>query len=140
MKKHFLIIPFLLLILLSCKSKEEINPNSLVGKWVATGQMQSKNADGTWSDWYVLQTFAAITPSVWEFTKGGDFLRDGKAGGECCFAGNKYQLDDNLITFSDHCPLVDCAFICSPWKIEYLKNDTLVLEQCTTRNQFVRVK
>lgn len=130
----------LLLSLASCKTKEEINPNSLVNKWIATGQMQIKKSDGTWSDWYMPQAITSITPSVWEFTKGGDFLRNGKAGGECCFAGNKYQLADKQITFSDHCPLVDCAFICSPWKIEYLKNDTLVIERCTTRNQFVRVK
>lgn len=132
----------LLAILASCKSKEEIDPNSLVNKWLSTGQMQSKKADGTWSDWYVPQTFAAVIPSVWEFTKKGDFLRDGKPGGDCCFVGNKYSLSDNVITFSDpkNCPTVDCGFICNTLKIEQLKNDTLVLMQCSTKNQFVRVK
>lgn len=144
MKKHFLITTFLFLILLSCKTKEEINPNSLVNKWVATGQMQSKKADGTWSDWYVLQTFASVTPSIWEFTNDRKFLRDGKPAAECCFAGNRYAVSGNKITFTEtatNCANVLC-YNCGTnyWEFSKPTDDTLILQQCITRNQFVRVK
>ncbi len=144
MKKHFLIIPFLFLILLSCKSKEEITPNGLVGKWVATGLTQSMNQDSTWSAWRVNPTFAAVTPSIWEFTNKGKFFRDGKPAAECCFAGNRYAVAGNKITFTEietNCANVLC-YHCgiNYWEFSKSDNDTLILQQCTIRNQFVRVK
>lgn len=142
MKKYFLIIPFLFLILLSCKSKEEINPNSLVGKWVATGLTQSMNQDSTWSAWRVNPTFASVTPSIWEFTNNGKFFVDGKPGGSCCFAGNAYVTMGSKITFSQlemDCSTVYCLR-CNYWDYGKAGDDTLILRQCATKLKFVRVK
>jgi hypothetical protein len=142
MKKTLLLTIFCFFSLIGCKSKETIDPTGLVGKWVATGQIQSKNADGTWSDWYVLQTFAAEPVSIWEFTSDGRFLRDGKDGGTCCFAGNKYTIMGNKITFTElppPCPNVFCV-TCTNWSFEFSNKDTLVLEECSSRKEFYRMK
>lgn len=130
------------LIFLSCKTKEDIAPDGLVGKWVATGLTQSMNQDSTWSAWRVNPTFAAVTPSIWEFTNNGKFLRDGKPAAECCFAGNRYAVSGNKITFTEiegDCANFRCI-TCYDWDFTKESDDTLVLRQCTTRNQFVRVK
>ncbi len=130
------------MILVACKSKEEIDPNSLVNKWVATGQIQSKNADGTWSDWYELEILTAVPVSIWEFTSDGRFLRDGKDGGTCCFAGNKYSVMGNKITFTElppPCPNVFCV-ACTDWSFNLSNKDTLTITQCTIRNKYSRVK
>lgn len=130
-------------VLLSCKSKEEIAPNGLEGKWVATGLTQSMNQDSTWSAWRVNPTLANVTPSVWEFTNNGKFLRDGKPAAECCFAGNRYDVTGNKITFTEgpDCSNVYC-YNCGNnyWEFSKSTDDTLIIQQCFTRNQFVRVK
>ncbi|MEA5404030.1 hypothetical protein VB776_13960 [Arcicella sp. DC2W] len=130
-------------VLLSCKSKEEIAPNGLVGKWVATGFTQSMSQDSTWSTWRVNPTFAAAKPSIWEFTNNGKFLRDGKPAAECCFAGNRYAVSGNKITFTEYpdCSNVYCYYCgINYWEFSKPTNDTLIIQQCFTRNQFVRVK
>ncbi len=131
------------LFFISCKSKEEIAPNNLAGKWIATGLTQSMNQDSTWSAWHVNPTFASVTPSIWEFTSSGDFLIDGKPAATCCFAGNKYSLTGgNKITFTElegNCADVRCI-TCYDWDFAKEGNDTLLLRQCTTRSQFVSVK
>jgi len=140
-----LAISFLFLLFLgSCKSNEEtIDPTGIVGKWQTTGITQSMNQDGSWGEWHINPTFAAVTPSIWQFASNGNFLIDGKPGGDCCFAGNKYTVsDDKKITFTELkpiCPEVYCVR-CSDWDYGKAGNDTLILRQCATRNKLVRVK
>ena len=144
MKKSFVILAFFFLWIFSCKTKEDIEPNptGLVGKWVDTGRMQSQNADGTWSYWYVLETFAAVPVSIWEFTSDGRFLRDGKAGAECCFAGNKYAVSGNEITFSElaqPCMGIFCIN-CKNWSYELTDSNTLILNECYVKKEYHRMK
>ena len=135
---------FLLLILASCNIKEdiELTQTSLVGKWTATGRIQSRNADGTWSDWYVLQTFAAEPVSIWEFTSDGRFLRDGKAGGGCCLGGNKYKIEGNELIFSDFPKQFCVAYCinCRNWSYELTDSNTLILNDCHTKKEYHRTK
>lgn len=144
MKKYSVILAFLFLWVFSCKTKENIDPNptGLVGKWVDSGRLQSQNTDGTWSYWYTLLTFAAVPVSVWEFTKDGKFLIDGKDGGACCFAGNKYVVSGQDITFGTFAP--PCANVlcksCTNWTFKLSHKDTLVLEQCSIRKEFYRTQ
>lgn len=144
MKKPFVILAFFFLWIFSCKTKEdiELNPTGLVGKWVDSGRVQSQNADGTWSYWYVLETFAAVPVSIWEFTSDGRFLKDGKDGGTCCSAGNKYVVAGQYITFGAFAP--PCANVlcksCVDWTFNLSDKDTLVLEECSNRKEFYRMK
>ena len=144
MKKFFVIFAFFFIWIFSCNTKEDIEPTqtTLVGKWTATGRMQSQNADGTWSDWYVLETFAAVPVSIWEFTSDGRFLRDGKAGAECCFAGNKYSVSGNEISFTDlakPCMGIFCIN-CKNWSYKLPDADTLILDECYVKKEYYRVK
>jgi hypothetical protein len=130
-------------MLASCKTKKDIEPKTaLVGKWVATGEMQSQNADGTWSDWYELEILTAVPVSIWEFTSDGRFLRDGKAGASCCFAGDKYKTEGNELIFSELAsPCINgFCLICKNWSFNLGDKDTLTLTQCTIRNKYSRVK
>lgn len=145
MKKPFVILAFFFLWIFSCKTKEDIEPTTqtnLVGKWTATGRMQSQNEDNTWGNWYVLQTFAAVPVSIWEFTSDGRFLRDGNPGASCCFAGDRYTTKGNELIFSEfenNCANLRCV-PCNDWDFSFTDNDTLVLRQCTSKYEFKRVK
>jgi hypothetical protein len=140
MKKSPLFI-LIFLMLFSCKSSE-IDPTSIVGKWAFTGITQSQNADGTWTPWHVNQIFCirACYPDSYEFTSDGRYLTDGKPGASCCYAGNKYSLYRNMITFSEllNCPTVKCVK-CDFWVIDKVDADTLILNQCYFKNKYVRI-
>ncbi|MEA5257073.1 hypothetical protein VB264_04695 [Arcicella aquatica] len=142
MKKILVLMILCFFSLISCKSDIATEPKSIVGKWIATGQMQTKNTDGGWSDWYVPQTLVAVPVSIWEFTSDGRFLRDGKAGGTCCFAGNKYLVSGNKISFTElasPCAAVFCMN-CNNWSFEFTNKDTLVLKECFSRSKFYKTQ
>lgn len=126
------------LIFVACESKL-IAPEKLVGVWWPTYQMQTKESNGKWGPWTTINTLVAL-PNM-EFTIEGRFLRDGKDGADCCTAGNKYAVSENIITFSEtkSCPQVSCAN-CNDWKIVNLNDDTLILEVCSSRSKYVRGK
>jgi hypothetical protein len=126
------------LLLIACTSKEDIVPNTIVGKWAPTYITQTKNADGSFDAWHTINTFVALP--VYEFTSDGRFLRDGQPGGVCCASGNKYSVLGNKIIFDERpiCPTVKCA-LCD-WIIIEIKSDTLILEECNTRNKFTKIK
>ncbi|GAB3507206.1 hypothetical protein [Emticicia fontis] len=123
----------------TCDSKKIIKPEALIGRWNPSYQLQTKNADGSWGPWATINTLVAL-PSM-EFTSHGDFLRDGKPGADCCSAGNKFTVANNIITFSDlkSCPQVKCMD-CSKWTINQVDSDTLVIEVCDSRSKFSRDK
>ena len=129
----------ILLFLISCTSKEDINPNSIVGKWSPTYITQTKQADGTFSPWYTINTLVALP--VYEFTNDGRFLMDGKSGETCCSSGSKYSVSENKIYFTERaiCPTVKCA-LCDYWSIIEIKGDTLILDECFSRNKYARIK
>lgn len=141
-KKQLMKIVFLAFIMAlaldTCQS-DSISPNKLVGVWNPAYQMQNKNPDGTWGKWSTINTFAAL-PSM-EFTIDGKFLQDGKPGADCCSAGNKYTVAENIIKFSDFkdCPQVRCMD-CRNWTILELDSDTLVIEVCDSRSKYTRNK
>ncbi|MCU0470092.1 MAG: hypothetical protein MUF58_15975 [Arcicella sp.] len=141
-----LIILFTSIFLLACTAKEdqlvsaESTSVSIIGKWSPTYLTQARNADGTWGAWQRINTFVALP--VYEFTSDGRFLTDGKPGANCCFAGNKYAVAGNTVSFSEVliCPNALCLACPSGWTIIDIKSDTLVLEECSTRNKYLKVK
>ena len=80
---------------------------------------------------------------LYEFRWDGRFFKDSKPGVLICFSGNRYQVLDNKIIFSERDPdeaLVNCID-CSKWEIIEIKNDTLVLQECEwIRKKFVRTE
>ncbi|GAB3510053.1 hypothetical protein [Emticicia fontis] len=135
--KKLLITLATLLSLFACKS-DAIVPEKLVGKWFHTNQVQYRIADG----WGPCNTFVNITanPPI-EFTAKGNYLRDGKPGAECCTAGNKFTVLDNIIKFSEvqDCPQMSCI-PCREWSILSLDSDTLIAESCGLRVKYARIK
>jgi hypothetical protein len=127
------------LLLIACTSKEDIAPNTIVGKWVPAYILQTKNADGSWGEWTTINTFVALP--VIEFTSDGRYLTDGKPGANCCYAGNKYSISGNTINFTEQlsCPNVSCISN-SGWIIYSLKDDTLILEINNTRSKYTKTK
>ncbi len=134
-----LIVALSLAFLLDTCDSKVIEPKELIGKWNPTYQIQNKNPDGRWGPWSTINTFVAL-PQM-EFTRNGDFLRDGKPGADCCSAGNKFTVANNVITFTDlkSCPQVKCMD-CSKWTINQLDSDTLVIEVCDSRSKYSRGK
>jgi hypothetical protein len=137
---------FFSILLVACTSKEDsltifdvVNIN-IVGKWAPTYFTQTKNADGTFGEWHRINTFVALP--VYEFTSDGQFLTDGKPAANCCFAGNKYSVAVNKISFTEimNCPNALCVACPASWTINEIKGDTLILEECMARNKFVKTK
>ncbi|WP_337040755.1 hypothetical protein [Emticicia sp. 17c] len=128
------------LFLTACQPKA-IVPAKLIGEWNPTYQIQERTTDGTWGPWTTISTFAAL-PSI-EFTADGRFLREGKEGADCCYAGNRFTVSDNTIFFTEFksCPQVRCAN-CTTWQINRLEADTLVIEACDIgpRSKYARKK
>lgn len=126
------------IILIACTSREDIAPQSILGKWAPTYITQTRQADGTFDAWHTINTFMALP--VLEFTSGGKFLRDGQPGGACCSSGNKYSVSGDKILFDERpvCPTVKCALF--DWTIIEIKGDTLILEEFITRNKYVKTK
>ncbi len=135
MKPTTLIIAFLLI---ACASKEDIAPNTIVGKWAPTYKVQSKQADGTFGPWGTINTLVALP--VYEFTSDGQFLRDGKPGGKCCSSGDKYSVSGNKITFDTPpiCLTARCTIY--DWIIVEIKGDSLILEEYNLRSKYVKIK
>lgn len=123
--------------LFACKS-DVVTPEKLVGKWHHTNQMQYRTADG-WSPWNTYVNITAIPPI--EFTAKGNYLRDGKPGAECCTAGNKFKVVNNVVVFSDviDCPQMSCM-PCREWSLLKLDSDTLVVESCNSRIKYARIR
>ncbi len=129
------------LIIISCKSVE-LDPTSIVGKWKFTGITKYRNTGGTFGDWNIDKTYS--DGSIFEYTSGGRFLKNGKSGAECCTFGDKYSLSGNKISFtefsrSDYCASVSC-YNCSDIIIEKIDADSLILSECYRKNKYVRVK
>ena len=128
-------------LFIACTSKESITPIStnIIGKWSPTYFTQSKKADGTWEAFYQITTLVALP--VYEFTSDGKFLKDGRSGASCCYSGSNYSISDSNILFTGLlvCPGVKCPS-CAGWKIQEIKGDTLILEECSARNKYVRIK
>lgn len=126
------------IFLIACTSKEDIAPQSILGKWAPTYITQTRQADGTFDAWHTINTFMALP--VLEFTSDGKFLRDGQPGGACCSSGNKYSVSGDKILFDERpvCPTVKCALF--DWTIIEIKGDTLILEEFNTRNKYVKTK
>ena len=137
MRNLYITLGFII-TLIACKS-DAIVPEKLVGRWSHAYQAQYKTSDGTWGPWNTFVTITAIPPI--EFTAKGAFLRDDKPGAECCAAGNRFTVLNNTIVFSEvmSCPQMSCL-PCSKWEIPRLDSDTLVLEMCSVRNKYARIK
>lgn len=136
--KKLLIIFATSLTLFACKS-DVVVPEKLIGKWNHAYQIQYKTTEGNWEPWNTFVTNTAILPI--EFTAKGNYLRDGKPGAECCTAGNKFKVLNEVIIFSDvmSCPQMSCL-PCREWSIRRLDSDTLVLESCDLRSKYSRIK
>lgn len=134
-----ILIGFVVAISLNMCGSDSIAPKKLVGKWAPAYQIQNKNADGTWSTWTTINTLLAL-PTI-EFTEKGEFLTNGNPGAECCYAGNKFTVSDNVITFTEgkYCPGVRCEKY-TEWVIQQLDSDTLVIEIANSRNKYIKAK
>ncbi len=131
------------LLLIACTSKEDIAPTTIVGKWAPTYITQTKQADGTFDAWHTIYTLVALP--VYEFTSDGRFLKDGKSGADACnIAGNKYHLSTSgkEILFSEFLDskTVPACIACNGWKFEFIKGDTLILDECYSRNKYIKTK
>ncbi|MBA4853594.1 hypothetical protein [Emticicia sp. BO119] len=128
----------IVLFFFACEAKIII-PEKLIGKWNPTYYIQNKTPDGNWGSWIIINTLVPL-PTI-EFSAKGRFLTDGKDGAECCYAGNRFSVSNNIITFTDtkSCPQMSCTN-CFQWLIQRLDSDTLVLEVCKTRSKYVRAE
>ncbi|RFS14769.1 hypothetical protein [Emticicia sp. C21] len=128
-----------LIIALSRCDSDSISPVKLFGKWNPTYQRQIKNDNGSWKPWTMINTLEAI-PQL-EFTAEGKFLTDALPSKDCCYPMGNYSLSRNVITFEAQiiCPNGLCVD-CKKWIINSLDSDTLIVESCTSRNKYVRVK
>lgn len=135
-------------ILLSCKKAEIVIDNNLVGKWRHTYFVQQKDQNGNWGEWTQINTLVAL-PTL-EFIANGKIFYDGKfKEADCCFdTFTDFQIKNNELFMSYKektkldCSIID--FICleknNNWQFEIIKNDTLILTQCKTRNKFIRIQ
>jgi hypothetical protein len=125
--------------LISCKNDGIVGKNDLVGKWSHTYFVQTKEQNGTWSEWHQINTLVAL-PTL-EFTSNGKILWDGKPATSCC-QYLSYAIDNELIRLNEltkTSAFCDC-FSCDTWKIEKLTKDTLEIEQCFGKARYTRIK
>jgi hypothetical protein len=139
--KKIAILFFTILAIISCKSIE-ISPTDIIGKWQPQYLIPYNFNDNTWGKAILVDSLS--NNYVLEFTDEGEFLINGKSGGSCCSAGDKYSISGNEINFSElslrGCQNVFCAN-CSKWNIEKVNNETLILEECGKRKiQYVKTK
>jgi hypothetical protein len=137
--KSLVIICFTFLIIISCKSIE-INPTDIIGKWRPSLYIPYNFKDDTWGKAYPIDSLSKNY--IIEFTNDNKFLINGKSGGVCCYAGDKYSISENGITFSElslnGCQNVFC-YNCAKWTIEKLDSETLILEECNKRKiQYIK--
>jgi hypothetical protein len=137
--KNLVIYLGLFLTIISCKNDGIVNGNNLVGKWSHTYFVQTKEQNGTWSEWHQINTLVAL-PTL-EFTVNGKILWDGKPAKSCC-QYLSYSIDNEDIKLSELTEasnLCDCV-LCDTWKIEKLTIDTLEIEQCFGKARYTRIK
>ncbi len=128
-----------LVITLNRCDSDSVSPVKLIGKWNPTCQQQGKNDDGSWKPWTTVNKLEAI-PQM-EFTTDGKFLTDGTDFTNCCYPIGNYTLSRNIIEFEAQKICVSGLCVdCKKWIIDSLDSDTLILQSCTSRNKYVRVK
>jgi hypothetical protein len=137
--KSINILLFIILAIISCKSIE-INPNDIIGKWQPQYFIPYNFNDNTWEKARLVDSLSSNY--VLEFTSEGKFLINGKPGGSCCSAGDKYEISGYEITFTElslnGCQYVYC-YNCAKWTILTVNNEILILEECGKRKiQYLR--
>jgi hypothetical protein len=137
--KSIIIVCFTFLVITSCKSIE-INPTDIIGKWQPQYFIPYNSKDDTRGKAFPIDSLSKNY--IIEFTNDNKFLINGKPGGSCCSAGDKYSISGNEINFSElslrGCQNVFCAN-CSKWTIEKLDSETLILEECGKRKiQYIK--
>ncbi len=134
-------IPGILLFVTLAFSCQQIytSPQKLIGKWDNTYYVQTLDSTGKWSDWTLINTFAAL-PQL-EFTSEGKILWDGKPSTSCC-SYLSYALKGNKIHLSDPAAsdaLCNCA-ACDVWEIEKLTDEILEIDMCYSKVRYSRAK
>ncbi|GAB3518391.1 hypothetical protein [Emticicia fontis] len=126
------------IVLNACKS-DSASPEKLIGKWNHTYQRQIKNDDDSWKAWATVNKLEAIP--IIEFTADHIFLTGGSPLKDCCYPIGNYSLSRNVITFDAQkiCASGVCVD-CKKWIINSLNSDTLVVQTCTSRNKYARIK
>lgn len=139
--KSIIIVCFTFLVIISCKSIE-INPNDIIGKWLPSLYIPYNSKDDTWGKAYPVNSLSKNY--IIEFTNDNKFLINGKPGGACCYAGDKYSISGNEIIFSElnfNCLATQFCYNCGKWTIEKLDSETLILEECNKRKiQYIKTK
>ncbi len=141
MFKTLLILLFPLLF--ACEktiTSSVVSESAIVGTWSPTYLQSTKNANGVWSSFQRINTLVPLPE--FEFKADGSFYSAGKAGAACCFAGNKYSLTNSKIVFSEKatCSTTSTCQECSSWDLAFLPKDSLIIEQCTVRSKFIKLK
>ncbi len=139
--KSIIIICFVFLFIISCKSIE-INPTDIIGKWQPSLYIPYNSKDDTWGKAFPIDSLSK--KYIIDFTNDNKFLINGKPGGSCCSAGDKYSISGNEINFSEltgrGCAYVFCK-TCTTWNIDKVGNETLILEECGKyKIQYVKTK
>ena len=135
------ILFFTILTVFSCKSVE-INPTDIIGKWQPALYIPYNFNDNTWGK---AQSIDSLSKTfIIEFTNDNQFLVNGKPGGGCCYAGDKYSAIENIISFIEPsykgCQNSYCMN-CGKWIIEKVNEQTLILEECSKRKiQYIKTK
>lgn len=139
--KLITILFFTILIVISCKSVE-ISPTDVIGKWQPQYYIPYNFKDNTWGKAILVDSLS--NNYVLEFADQGEFLINGKLGGSCCYAGDKYEISGNEIAFSDlsinGCQNIYC-YNCAKWTIEEVNEQILIIEECDKRKiQYIKTK
>jgi hypothetical protein len=149
--KTITILFFTILVVMSCKSKDmhliptdnalQTNP-LLLSKWQPQYYIPYNSNDNTWGKAKAVDSLSKTF--IIEFTKDSQFLINGKPGGGCCYAGDKYSAIENEISFPEPsykgCQSAYCRN-CGKWAIEKVDEQTLILEECNNRKiQYVKTK
>ena len=134
--KAFIITSFLAIIF-ACNNNNIAPQEAIIGKWTHTYQIKEKEGK-----WHTINTLVAL-PTL-EFKSNGSFLINDKKDTDCCgYTGNKYSFIDGKLTFSELAPCTaytSCITCKAGYQLVSIKNDTLIMNQCSVQNKYVRIK
>ena len=123
-----------IVLFISCKNGNDIEPKNLIGQWRPTYEIFNDSTQ----QWEVIQTYMLL-PNI-EFTSDGKFLINNRPGseGDCCgYIGSQYKVENNMVIFSNFgTPCLNALCLnstCKGWSIKKLSEETLEIYQFELR-------
>ena len=87
-----------IVLFISCKNGNDIEPKNLIGQWRPTYEIFNDSTQ----KWEVILSYMLL-PNI-EFTSDGKFLINNRPGseGDCCgYIGSQYKVENNMVIFSN---------------------------------------